>query len=104
MVIVLSLSSLVCTGADGASFFLLAAHVFARVMPSQSHEQISEPDLRQMTPGGGTGRHHDHALQVARMSEATSGNDGSASSPIPGFRFAHPGYKIKKGKRNAERR
>jgi len=32
------------------SFLLLAAHVFARAMPSQSHEQISEPDLRQMTP------------------------------------------------------
>src|SRR5580698_1883335 len=34
---------------------------------------------------------------VARMSEATSGNDGAASLPLPGSRFAHPGYEINEG-------
>src|ERR1700722_15919008 len=38
---------------------------------------------------------------VARMSEAISGNDCAASLPLPGSRFAHPGYEKMK---EAERR
>jgi hypothetical protein len=34
---------------------------------------------------------------VARVSEATSGDDGAASPPLPGSRFAHPGYEIIEG-------
>jgi hypothetical protein len=41
---------------------------------------------------------------VARMSEATSGNDGAASLPLPGSRFAHPGYEENRRKRNAGKR
>ena len=37
---------------------------------------------------------------VARMSEATSGDDRAASLPLPGSRFAHPGYeKLKEAER-----
>jgi len=39
---------------------------------------------------------------VARMSAAISGNDGAASLPLPGSRFAHPGYEGKM--KEAERR
>src|SRR5580698_8245592 len=34
---------------------------------------------------------------VARMSEAISGNNCAASLPLPGSRFAHPGYEINEG-------
>jgi len=41
---------------------------------------------------------------VARMSEAISGNPHSSFSVVPGFRCAHPGYKNKNRKQNADKR
>ena len=41
---------------------------------------------------------------VARMSEATCGDNNYFSSQRPGFRFARPGYAVGRNKRSALRR
>ncbi len=77
------------------SDLVLAAHFFARAMPSQSHEQISEPDLRQMAPAV------DPAAITITLCKLLGGFRGCHRFAPSGL---YPPYKRKKGKRNAERR
>jgi hypothetical protein len=89
-----------------ASVPVLAAHlgvrVFQRAIENGARLQKSghikrETGSVQGKPGVGPVFRSSVPGFVARMSEATSGNDRAASLPLPGSRFAHPGYEENEG-------
>jgi hypothetical protein len=80
---------------------LAARFVRARAMPSQTNKQISEPDLRQMTPAVASGFHHDHALHVGWAKARSAVPTGSVSV---GFAAAQPTLQTTNKQKEAERR
>jgi hypothetical protein len=77
---------------------LAARFVRARAMPSQTDKQISEPDLRQMTPAVASGFHHDHALHVGWAKARSAVPTGSVSV---GFAAAQPTLQTNKRKKGS---